>query len=87
LYQLFRPEFLQKLGYSLSSDAFSPFGGPENRQHNKENILATSELFSHVYHFAQWLEENYTTVRLESQLTEMIHRFAILFYLLSSFRC
>jgi hypothetical protein len=32
LYRLFRPEFIKTYSTPLSSDAFSPFGGPENEK-------------------------------------------------------
>jgi hypothetical protein len=63
---------LQKLPFSLSPDAFSPFGGPDNAsEHNKESVQATLLLFDMIKQFASKLEGESS---LEDELTEIVHR-------------
>lgn len=62
LYRLFRPEFIKTYSTPLSSDAFSPFGGPENEKegHNAEVREATRYLLeTTIPAFARWLDEQH----------------------------
>ena len=74
LYKLFRPEFLQKLPFALSSDAFSPFGNAENHVNNRENLEATKILMKKIEDFAETLEKTPEILKMEREVTEVVHR-------------
>ncbi|PRP78266.1 hypothetical protein PROFUN_13876 [Planoprotostelium fungivorum] len=77
LYQLFRPEFVRRLEFPLSSDAFSTFGH-DNNIHEEDIRRATRQLHQAVVQFAQMLDRDPSLYNeLRGNLTERLHRSGI----------